>query len=173
VIKELTSQYTGGIISPHLFTLDGQQRIIYGDLSEHDNAIVVCSAVTIQQMMAYCVRITHEDNVNVTSTLSALVNKMENLNYYKFWYSGTEKELNLLSETFKSDPVLNRYSWYDEDMILANTKSPHSAYNLNRPMRDVDILVRVYVLDQPNRVKKFKLLNVDDYQGTCLDTILR
>lgn len=173
MIKEFTIAEAGSIASPHIFPLEGQQRILYGDFDEHQNATVVCSAVTIQQMMIYCVRVTQTGNTIATPTLSALVNKMESLDYYKFWFWGTEEELNSLSTHFNSDSVLSRYTWYDEDMILANTKSIHSAYNLNRPIRDVDVLVRIYVLDQYNRVEKFKLLNIPDYQGTCLDKILR
>lgn len=167
--QELINPSPVGIVAPHIFELNGQKRFMYADSDKH---LAVCSAVTIQQMMIYNVRITTEHNTSPTETLSSLVEKMESLDYYKFWTFGTEEELNQLSATFSKDPVLSRYTWYDEDMIAANTKSNHVAYNLNRPIRDVDVVVRIYVLNQRSRVEIFKPLGIPDYTGTVLDSLL-
>ena len=159
------------LVGPHSFDLSDQTRIVFANL-DNNLPTVVCSAVTIQQMMIYCTRITSIDAQDPTKVLSALCEKMEQMKYYKFWLSGTEDEMDTLCNYFKEDSILNRYSWYDEDIIPANSKSERVAYNLNRPIRSEDVLIRIFVLKQPARVEIFRTLNISDYEGTCLDKLL-
>jgi len=136
------------------------------------NDILECRTISVPEFMIHCVSIINPNNQNILPTFVELCKTMENKKYYKFWISNTEEFLNKVSAEFQSDNFMKRYKWYDEDIIPVGKQSKFAAYNLNRNINYTnEIVVRIFVLSQQERIELFRELNYDNYSGTLIENL--
>lgn len=85
--------------------------------------------------------------------LELLIQEMENMEYYKFWMIAPENHHNIRNSIMKKySPSLNRYEWYDEEIIPAGKKSKVPLFELhNNVVNWTDRVVRMFVLKQEYR----------------------
>ncbi len=100
--------------------------------------------------------------------LELLINKMEELGYYKWWMVAPENHHNIRNTVMKKySPALRRYDWYDEKLIAKGKRSYVELYEMHRGVVDwTDVLVRIFILKQKHRVEYLKEQSSDDYEGT-------
>lgn len=105
--------------------------------------------------------------------LNALIELMESKGYYKFWMAAPEKHHNIRNRIMRRHSVmLDRYNWVDEDVIPRGQKSNFEAFNMHRAMCDwSDIVIRMFVLKQSERVEIFKKQGHVDYNGTIIKPV--
>lgn len=85
--------------------------------------------------------------------LDLLIDEMERLGYYKWWLVMPESHHNIRNTIMKKySPALNRYDWYDEQIIPAGKKSDIPLFELHRFVTHwADVVVRLLVLKQEFR----------------------
>lgn len=104
--------------------------------------------------------------------LDALISNMERKFYFKWWMIAPEQHHNIRNKIMKRySKMLDRYTWYDELVIPANTTSTGiPAFDNFREVIDWSSTVsRMFVLKQEHRVQMLKELNYPDYTGTILE----
>ena len=99
--------------------------------------------------------------------LDLILEAMEAEGFYKFWINSSEKHLNIRNNLmFKKSKLFARYKWFDENIIPAGQDSSVEMFNFFRSKVNwTDIVVRMYVLDQPYRIEHLKKHNSKDYIG--------
>jgi hypothetical protein len=102
--------------------------------------------------------------------LELMLSHMESLGYYKFWMTAPEMHHNIRNKVIrKVCPMMTRYDWVDEDIILQNQNSTITLFNLNRRVCTwSDTVVRMFYLKQEYRVELLRKLNSKDYRGTLI-----
>jgi len=102
--------------------------------------------------------------------LELLINKMEELGYYKWWMVAPENHHNIRNSVMrKYSPALQRYDWYDEKLIAKGKRSYVELYEMHRGVVDwTDVLVRIFILKQKHRVEYLRKQSSTDYKGTIL-----
>ena len=85
--------------------------------------------------------------------LDLLIDEMERLGYYKWWLVMPESHHNIRNTIMKKySPALNRYEWYDEQIIPAGKKSNIPLFEMHRFVTTwADVVVRLLVLKQEFR----------------------
>lgn len=104
--------------------------------------------------------------------LDLLITEMEKDGYYKFWMISPEQHHNIRNKIMKRhSSTLGRYQWFDEEVIKRGTLSPTKIFNSFRGTKTVDwtdMVVRLFVLNQSERVDFLRKENHMDYKGTIL-----
>lgn len=97
-----------------------------------------------------------------------IIEAMEAEGFYKFWLNSSEKHLNIRNKLmFKKSKLFPRYKWFDENIIPAGQDSSVEIFNFFRnKIAWTDVIVRMYILDQPYRIEHLKKHNSRDYTGT-------
>ena len=97
-----------------------------------------------------------------------IIEAMEAAGFYKFWLNSSEQHLNIRNKImFKKSKLFARYKWFDENLIPADQDSSVEMFNFFRnKINWTDVIVRMYVLDQPYRIEHLKKHNSKDYVGT-------
>jgi hypothetical protein len=104
--------------------------------------------------------------------LDALIQRMENKMYFKWWMIAPEQHHNIRNRIMKRySQMLGRYTWYDELVIPPNTtETGIPGFDNFREIIDWSSAVaRMFVLDQKHRVEILRQSNHPDYQGTILE----
>ena len=104
--------------------------------------------------------------------LDALIQRMEDKMYFKWWMIAPEQHHNIRNKIMKRySKMLGRYTWYDELVIPPNTTNTAiPAFDNYREIIDWSSTVsRMFVLEQAHRVELLRKLNHPDYTGTILD----
>lgn len=103
--------------------------------------------------------------------LDLLINEMEKDGYYKFWMTSPEQHHNIRNTIMKKySRTLSRYQWFDEEVIKKGTHSPTRIFNAwgSTAIDWTDMVVRLFVLDQNERVNHLRKENHENYQGTLV-----
>ena len=102
--------------------------------------------------------------------LELMLTHMEGRGYYKFWMTAPEMHHNIRNKAIrKVCPMMERYGWVDEEIILQNAKSNVGLYEINRRVCTwSDVVVRQFYLKQEYRVELLRKLNSKDYRGTLI-----
>jgi hypothetical protein len=106
----------------------------------------------------------------MTPALELMLSYMESHGYYKFWMTAPEMHHNIRNKVIrKVCPMMTRYQWVDEQIILKNQTSNIALFNLNRRICTwSDVVVRQFYLKQEHRVELLRKLNSKDYRGTLI-----
>lgn len=102
--------------------------------------------------------------------LELMLTHMESLGYFKFWMTAPEMHHNIRNKVIrKVCPMMTRYEWVDEEIILQNQNSSTPLFNLNRRVCTwSDTVVRMFYLKQEHRIEFLKKTNSKDYCGTLI-----
>ena len=102
--------------------------------------------------------------------LELMLSYTESHGYYKFWMTAPEMHHNIRNKVIrKVCPMMTRYQWVDEQIILQNQTSNIALFNLNRRICTwSDVVVRQFYLKQEHRVELLRKLNSKDYRGTLI-----
>ena len=106
----------------------------------------------------------------MTPALELMLSYMESHGYYKFWMTAPEMHHNIRNKVIrKVCPMMDRYQWVDEQIILKNQTSSIALFNINRRIcTRSDVVVRQFYLKQEHRVELLRKLNSKDYRGTLI-----
>jgi len=106
----------------------------------------------------------------MTPALELMLSYMESHGYYKFWMTAPEIHHNIRNKVIrKVCPMMTRYQWVDEQIILQNQTSNIALFNLNRRICTwSDVVVRQFYLKQEHRVELLRKLHSKDYRGTLI-----
>jgi hypothetical protein len=106
----------------------------------------------------------------MTPALELMLSYMESHGYYKFWMTAPEMHHNIRNKVIrKVCPMMTRYQWVDEQIILQNQTSNIALFNLNRRICTwSDVVVRQFYLKQEHRVELLRKLHSKDYRGTLI-----
>ena len=106
----------------------------------------------------------------MTPALELMLSYMESHGYYKFWMTAPEMHHNIRNKVIrKVCPMMDRYQWVDEQIILKNQTSSVALFNTNtRICTWSDVVVRQFYLKQEHRVELLRKLNSKDYRGTLI-----
>lgn len=109
----------------------------------------------------------------IAPALNSLISLMEEKGYYKFWMAAPEKHHNIRNRIMRRHSnMLDRYDWFDEDVIPRGQLSNVEAFNMHRAMCNwSDITVRMFVLRQQHRIEIFKQQGHQDYNGTLIKPV--
>jgi hypothetical protein len=102
--------------------------------------------------------------------LELMLSFMEENGYYKFWMTAPEMHHNIRNKVIrKVSPMMDRYGWVDESIILQNEISTTELFNMHRRVCTwSDVVVRMFYLKQEYRVELLKKKNAKDYNGTLI-----
>lgn len=106
----------------------------------------------------------------MAEALDLLLEKMESRGYFKFWMTAPESHHNIRNRVMcRHSKYLSKYKWFDETVIPTGGKSGVLAFDSVRGVIDwTDVVVRLFILDQPHRVEKLRQRGYKDYEGTIL-----
>ena len=101
--------------------------------------------------------------------MDLLITTMEEQSYFKFWMVAPEQHHDIRNKVMKKhSSTLGRYHCYDEDIIPQGALSETEIYNAYRGRNTIDwtdMLVRLFVLNQSQRVKYLKQKGRETYKG--------
>lgn len=102
-----------------------------------------------------------------TPGLDLMISFMESKGYYKFWALNTESNLNIRYKIIsKHGSLMGRYDCYDEMIIPKGQQSGIFLFDAFRPIVPVNLVVRLYSLNQKHRAEILRNLRYPDYKGT-------
>lgn len=106
--------------------------------------------------------------------LDLLISEMEKEGYYKWWMIAPEQHHNIRNVIMKKhSKLLPNYQWFDEEVIPRGEDSPTKIFNAFRgpgtAIDWTDLTVRLFVLNQANRVEYLRQGRTNDYKGSILE----
>lgn len=107
----------------------------------------------------------------IAPALDLLISTMESKGYYKFWMGAPEIHHNIRNKIMRRhSKMLDRYSWYDEEVIPLGTRSPTPMFAAHTKIHKWhDLVIRMFVLSQQERVRILKQQGNNDYNGTIIE----
>lgn len=133
---------------------------------------VEVSATLVPSLMIYAINFVGNNMSKVASLLAEMCTQLEARHFNKFWVHCSDNQFSTLMPLIQENSKLNRYVWYDEDIVPKGQLSKTPAYNLNRTVNNEEtVIIRVFVLRQEERILKFKEKFGELYTGTLPEDI--